>query len=225
MKLLIDSANLEAIARIIDLFPIAGVTTNPTILLREKRDPWQSLSAIRKLIGDDLQLHSQVVSQNAGGMVEEAEYIRDRLGENTFIKVPVSQQGLKAIRKLSSQNFHVTATAVYTPVQALLAATAGAEWLAPYINRLEMIGSNGVQVAGEIQKLLENQHSQSAVLAASFKNVEQILQVLLTGVTGITAAPEVIETLLNHPLTDKAIEDFTCDFEKLTAAGQTLMSI
>ena len=223
MKLLIDSANIDSITKLADLFPITGVTTNPTILFREKKDPWESLLAIRKLIGNNLQLHSQVVSQKAEDMIEEAYYIKSRLGENTFIKVPVSQQGLKAIRKLSSEGFHVTATAIYTPVQALLAATAGAQWLAPYVNRLDMVGGNGVQVAGDIQKLLEKQHCASAVLAASFKNVEQIFQVLLTGVQGITAAPDVIEALLNHPLTDKAIEDFTGDFEKLTSTGSTMI--
>ena len=223
MKLLIDSANLKDIAKMIEYYPISGVTTNPTILSRENKDPWESLLAIRNLITNELSLHAQVVSQQCDQMIKEAVYINEKLGKNTFVKIPVSEEGLKAIKILSRQGIQITATAIYTPMQALLASMAGAKWLAPYVNRLEMIGADGISVARNIKNLLNVYGYESGVLAASFKNVQQILDVSLAGVDAVTASPDVIEALLKHPLTDKAICDFTADFEKISGKGTTLL--
>jgi len=223
MKLLIDSANLKDIAKMIEYYPISGVTTNPTILSRENKDPWESLLAIRTLITNELSLHAQVVSQQCDQMIKEAVYINEKLGKNTFVKIPVSEEGLKAIKILSRQGIQITATAIYTPMQALLASMAGAKWLAPYVNRLEMIGADGISVARNIKNLLNVYGYESGVLAASFKNVQQILDVSLAGVDAVTASPDVIEALLKHPLTDKAICDFTADFEKISGKGTTLL--
>lgn len=222
MKIYVDSANIESIKRVMDLCPVAGVTTNPTILSREKRNPWESLYNIRRLIGDAIELHTQVVSQKTEDMVEEAQFIVKRLGKNTFIKVPVSFEGFKAIRKMKSLGLNVTATAVFTPMQALIASLCGATYLAPYVNRVDMISGDGVSLVQNIQSLLEKQGSKAEVLAASFKSVEQILRVALTGAKCITASPSLWLEVLRHPLTDHAIQGFTTDFEKLTAPGKTL---
>ena len=224
MELYVDSAKIEDIERVMEILPITGVTTNPTILSRENQAPWKSLDAIRKLIGDGVQLHTQVVSRKAEDMIGEARLLAERLGKNTFVKVPVSGEGFKAMRRIRALGLSITATAVYTPLQALAAAMSGAEYLAPYVNRTDMIGGDGVRLAGDIQTMMDKQDCGAKVLAASFKNVEQILRVALSGVRCVTVSPDLLLAILKHPLTDRAIEDFTADFEKITAPGETLFT-
>lgn len=223
MKIYIDSADVKQIERIADKFVVQGVTTNPSILAKEQRNPLKTLKEIKALIGDELDLHIQVLSVEANDMIEEAKRIRELIGEKTFIKIPVTLDGIKAIKILSKQNINLTATAIYTPTQALIAANAGAKWTAPYVNRLDMIGADGVQVAVDIHRILEEYHSEAKLLAASFKNIEQVLRIARVGGTAITAAPEILEQLLYHPLTDKAVKDFIDDFERITKTGMTFM--
>jgi len=148
MLFLLDTANVKEIARCFDLFPVAGVTTNPTLIAQEKRPFYNILTDIRAVIGEASMLHVQVVGSDAETMVAEAHQLRDRFGADIFPKIPVTPQGLKAIRILAASGFHVTATAIGAPLQALLAARAGASFTAPYVNRLDNIGrDNGVVLA------------------------------------------------------------------------------
>lgn len=140
MKLIIDDANLDTIKGLYEYFPVDGVTTNPTILAKEGKNPYEVLMAIREFIGPDAELHVQVVGKNADLIYEEAHMIRKRLGNNTFIKVPVTREGLKAIKVLKKNGFPVTATAIYTHMQAFLAGKAGADYAAPYVNRIDNLG-------------------------------------------------------------------------------------
>ena len=137
MKLIIDDANIEKVREIWDLYPCDGVTTNPSILAKSKRPPYEVLSELREIVGKDGELHVQVVSKDAEGMVKEANVIRERLGANTFVKIPTTPQGLKAMRELAPQGVNITATAIYTLMQAFLAAKAGAKYTAPYVNRID----------------------------------------------------------------------------------------
>lgn len=225
MKIYIDSADIKQIERITDKFVVQGVTTNPTLLAREKRNPLETIREIKALIGNELDLHMQVLSIEAGQIVEEAKRIRELIGEKTFIKIPVTLEGIKAMKILSSEGVNITATAIYTPMQALLAANAGAKWTAPYVNRLDMIGADGVQTAIDIHNVLGEYHADAKLLAASFKNVEQVLRIALVGGTAITAAPEILEQLLYHPLTDKAVKDFIEDFEGITQTEMTFLDL
>lgn len=180
MKFIIDDANVAKVKEIWDLYPCDGVTTNPSILAKSGRNPYDVLKELREIVGEDGELHVQVVSKDAEGMMKEAAVIREKLGENTFIKIPTTPQGLKAMKALAAEGVNITATAIYTAMQAFLAAKAGAKYTAPYINRIDNFGYNGVQVAMDIQDIFENNNLPCNVLAASFKNSQQVLELTNT---------------------------------------------
>ena len=225
MRIYIDTANTADIERIITKFPVDGVTTNPSLLAREKINPMEQLKKIKDLLEEDMELHAQVLSDNAIDMIAEADYMRKQLGEKTFIKIPVTHEGIKAMKLLNKMGVNITATAIYTPMQAVMAAKSGAKWTAPYVNRLDMIGANGVQVAIDIHTILTQMKRKTELLAASFKNVEQILKLAEAGVGAVTVAPELLEQLLYHPLTNQAVIDFKNDFESITAQGATMKDL
>ena len=131
MKLIIDDAHIDKIKKIYEYYPVKGVTTNPSILKIVGKDPFTVLKEIREFIKDD-ELHVQVVSKNCSGMIKDAERIVKELGENTFVKVPSIPEGFKAMKVLHKQGINITATAIYTPLQAYLAGEAGASYVAPY---------------------------------------------------------------------------------------------
>ena len=138
MEYIIDSANLEAIKNCMEYFPVAGVTTNPTIISREKNELKSLLLAIRQTIGDKM-LHVQVTCDHAEGMLEEAVRLNDLLGPNFYVKIPVTKEGIKAIRLVKGKGIKVTATAIFNQTQALMAAVAGADYVAPYVNKIDSI--------------------------------------------------------------------------------------
>ena len=198
-----------------EFYPVDGVTTNPTIISKEKSDYCVLLKAIRGIIGDDAQLHVQVTAANAEGMVKEALMLREFVGGNFFAKIPVGMQGLKATRELVRQGINVTETAIFTQQQALIAAKAGASYVAPYVNRLDNVLGDGVKVVEEIVKIFNNFDIKTKVLAASFKNVEEIHKVALAGGHAVTINPEMFSHLVNHPLTDVAVKNFDSDWESV----------
>ena len=156
MKILIDDANIEKIKKIYEYYSIDGVTTNPSILAAEGRHPYEVLKEIRSFIGEEAELHVQVVSTNADEMIKEGYKIVEELGKNTYIKIPTIPEGLKAIKILSSQGYKVTATAIYTPMQGFLAAKAGANYAAPYVNRIDDLGTNGIEVSQKLHDIFIN---------------------------------------------------------------------
>ena len=224
MKLLIDDANLEKIGKMMEYYPCDGVTTNPSILAKEGKEPYAQLKAIRSLIGNDMELHVQVVSLTAEEMVIEAEKITEILGKNTYIKVPSVPEGIKAMKMLKEKGFNITATASYTAQQAYLAAKAGADYVAPYINRIDNLGADGVETAKTIQNILENNDLPTEILAASFKNSQQVLSLCEYGVGAATAAPDIIEGLLKNPTVTAAVDAFVADFEKAFGEGKTMLN-
>ncbi len=213
MKYIIDTANLDQIKRCIEFFPVAGVTTNPTIISRENTDFISLIKNIREIIGPDLMLHVQATGDTAEKIIEEAKILRDAVGGNFYVKVPISPQGLKATTKLKEMGMKVTETAIFTQQQALIAALAGADFVAPYVNRLDNIVSDGVQVVGEIVDMFKAHDIKCNVLAASFKTVEQIHKIAMTGCQSVTINPELFDTLTYHPMTQYAIDDFNADWE------------
>lgn len=222
MKLIIDDANIEKIKQLYEFFPVDGVTTNPSILARTGGDPHRVLRGLRDFLGSEGELHVQVLSTDAEGMVAEAGRIRAELGENTCVKVPVTREGLKAIRLLAASDCRVTATAVYTQMQAFLAAKAGAVYAAPYVNRIDNLGGDGVAVARDIHELFQKNGLKTQVLAASFKNCRQVLELVRCGVGAATVSPDVLEAFLKLDAVDAAVERFRLDFEGLCGAQATL---
>ena len=224
MKLLIDDANIEKIKRIYEYYAIDGVTTNPSILAAEKRNPYEVLKEIRAFIGENAELHVQVVSTNADEMIEEGYKIVHELGKNTYIKIPTIPEGLKAMKILSSEGYKITATAIYTPMQAFLAAKAGADYAAPYVNRIDNLGTNGIEVARKIHDIFKNNNFKTQILAASFKNSLQILELCEYGVGASTVAPEIIEGLTKNTSISDAVDVFVNDFENLCGENKTMLN-
>jgi len=222
VKFIIDDANIKAIKHLYEYFPVDGVTTNPSILAKSKRQPYEVLKEIRDFIGEKADLHVQVVSKRAEDMVEEAGTILERLGQNTFIKVPTTAEGLKAMKQLSKQGVGITATAIYTPMQAFLAAKAGASYAAPYVNRIDNLGADGVSSVKRIHDIFQKNGLKTEVLAASFKNSQQVLELCAYGIGAATIAPDVIEGLIKNDSVKAAVDAFTKDFEGLCGEGRTM---
>ena len=222
MKLIIDDAHIDQIKKIYEYYPVDGVTTNPTILAKSGRQPYEVLKEIREFIGAEAELHVQVVAQEAAGMVEDAHRIVEELGQGTFVKVPAVPEGFKAMKALHGEGMKLTATAIYTPMQAFLAAKAGAAYAAPYINRIDNMGYNGVRVAKDIHDIFRNNGLKTEVLAASFKNSQQLLELCEYGVGASTVSPDVIFGLVKNTAITSAIDDFIADFEGLAGAGKTM---
>lgn len=215
MKLLIDTANLDDIRFCNEYFPVIGVTTNPTLLSRERaEDPTEQLAAIRKVIGPDKQLHIQLTETDFDRMVEEAEAIVAFAGKNTYLKVPVSPVGLKVTSELAARGFGVTETAILSAGQALMAARAGAKYVAPYVSRLDNINGNGVGVVADIAEIFTRFGLETEILAASFKTVQQIVDVALAGGENATVNADLLKLLASHPLTDSGIAGFAGDWKK-----------
>lgn len=215
MMYIIDSADTEKIKRCVEFFPVAGVTTNPTIISKEKADFVQLVKTIRDIIGPEKMFHIQTTADTAEDMIREAQALKELVGGNFYIKIPISAQGLKAMMQLKKIGINVTATAIFTQQQAMLAAMAGADFVAPYVNRLDNIVSDGVHVVEEIVKMFRAQNVNCKVLAASFKTVEQIHKIAVVGGDAVTINPELFDLLTYHPMTQYAIDDFNVDWESV----------
>ena len=223
MLLLIDDAHIEDIKRIYDKYPVDGVTTNPTILKKVGGDPMEILKEIRAFLPEGDQLHAQVVSGTTEGMVKEAHYLVEQLGEDLFVKIPAVDAGIKAIKILSAEGIRTTATAIYSPTQAFMAAKAGALWLAPYINRLDNMGADGVNIALRIHDAITAAGLKAQVVGASFKNSEQIMRLAEYGVASATAAPDVLENMVKNAGAIQAVKDFTADFYTMVGGEKTML--
>jgi fructose-6-phosphate aldolase 2 len=220
MLYFLDTANLEQIKRAFDLYPMSGVTTNPTIISKEKTNFLGLLNEIRWLIGPEKALHVQVINLNAKDIVEEARFLQEQIGGNLYIKVPVIPEGIKAMKQLKQEGFKITATAIFTADQALMAALAGAEFVAPYVNRIDNISGKGVDVVAQIVTLFKNYQLDAKVLAASFKNVQQVHDVGMVGGQSVTVSAEIMDSLLSHPLTDTSVAQFINDWESVYGEGK-----
>ncbi len=224
MEYILDTANVSDIKYMNEYFPIAGVTTNPSIIAKEKTDFYGLVGSIRNIIGNEKMLHIQTTQKTAEKIVEEAEVLAKKVGGNLYIKIPVCDEGLKAasMLKRSGLNVGVTMTAIFTPQQALISAMAGADYVAPYVNRLDSISADGVGVVADIVTLFQNFDVKCKVLAASFKNVQQINDVALVGCHSVTANAELLKAAISHPMTDKAIQGFDADWQSVYSSSTML---
>lgn len=226
MIYMLDTANIPDIARCIDLYPIAGVTTNPSIIAKEHKPLPEILKGIKAVIGDDIMLHAQVMGKDATTMVAEAYRLQELVGSNFVVKIPATAQGIKAMKTIARNNdLRITATAILSPQQALMAAVSGAEFLAPYVNRLDNICGDGVRVVSDIVTLLKTHHLKSKLLAASFKNVQQVHDVAMAGAQSVTISPDVFEQLIVHPLTDSGVAGFVRDWEGVYGKDTSVLDV
>ncbi len=212
--IMLDTANLEQIKQGCEFFNISGVTTNPTILKQVNHNDFKKIvNDIIDIIGTKRSLHLQLVGETAEVMIEEARMLKKEFNCNLYVKIPVTKEGLKAIKILKSEGFNITATGILNATQILMAASCGADYMAPYVNRIESIGGNSMEVIKEAKELLDANNLNAKILGASFKNPNQVKDAMLNGSLAITAAYEVIERMIYHPYTDWSLEQFDKDFK------------
>lgn len=213
MELYLDTADVIAVKRLSRILPLQGVTTNPSIVAKEGKSLWEVLPALRDALGGNGKLFAQVLAADAEQMVAEALLLTQRVS-GLVVKVPVTCEGLAAIKKLKGMNIPTLGTAVYGAGQGLLSALAGAEYVAPYVNRLDAQGGDGIAMVKDLQGLLSLHAPQSKVLAASFRTPRQAIDCLLAGCQSITLPVDVAEQLLNTPAVNAAIEKFDTDWRQ-----------
>lgn len=212
MKFFIDTANLDEIRKARELGLIDGVTTNPTLLSRESGD-WRELAAAicREVEGP---VSLEVFSEDTEGMLEEARELV-AYGPNAVIKCPCTENGLRACRKLSENGVNVNMTLVFSPLQALLAAKAGAAYVSPFVGRLDAVGHSGMELVRQIITIFDNYGFDTEVLVASIRSPAHVLESALLGADVATIPYKVLVDLLKHPLTDKGLQTFAADAASL----------
>lgn len=214
MEFMIDSLNIAEIKKWAQILPLAGITSNPTIAKKEGAiDFFAQVKTVRQIIGPTPSIHVQVVASDYEGIIADAHKLKEQLGGNLYIKVPVTTAGLKAIKQLKQEGFQITATAIYTSLQGLLALEAGADYLAPYYNRMENLDTNPLEVIDQLALAIERKHSQAKILAASFKNVGQVTSALAHGAQAVTASPAIYEAGFANSAIAKAVADFANDWQ------------
>ena len=213
MKFFLDTANVAEIREGVALGLCDGVTTNPSLLAKEKGDPRDVVREITKIC--DGPISAEVVSLDSEGMVREGLEWR-KVAANIVVKIPMTTEGLKAIRVLSSQDIPTNCTLIFTPIQALMAAKAGASMISPFVGRLDDIQlDTGMQVIAQIVEIFENYEIATEVLVASIRNPGHVLESARLGADIATMPMAVLKGLAKHPLTDKGIEQFLADWEKV----------
>ncbi|EMM0378029.1 fructose-6-phosphate aldolase [Pluralibacter gergoviae] len=212
MELYLDTSDVAAVRRLARIFPLAGVTTNPSIVAAGGRPLDALLPALRDALGGQGRLFAQVLANDADEMVAEAKRLRGMVTD-IVVKVPVTAQGLAAIKMLKQEGIPTLGTAVYGAAQGLMAALAGAEYVAPYVNRIDAQGGSGIRSVEELQQLLALHAPQAKVLAASFKTPRQALDCLLAGCQAITLPLDVAQQMIASPAVDAAVEKFAVEWE------------
>lgn len=211
MKFFVDSANIEEIAELKNLGLADGVTTNPSLILKAGRNFQSIAKDICELIEGPVSL--EVSSSSIDQMRAEAEKLRV-ISENVVVKLPMTWNGLKVCRDLANSGIKVNMTLCFTANQAILAAKAGAEFVSPFVGRLDDTKIDGVGLIKEIRTIYDNYSFRTKILAASIRSLEHIKNCAITGAEAVTAPPAILRELVSHPLTDKGLEIFLSDWEK-----------
>lgn len=214
MKIFLDTADVNEIKRAADAGLIDGVTTNPTLMARsgDDRDPKVIYKEIAETV--DGPVSAEVIALTKEDMVQEGLKLAG-LHENIVVKIPLTEDGLRACRALESHDVRVNVTLCFSPSQALLAAKAGATYISPFIGRLDDISSEGMEVIAQIRRIYDNYGMDTEILAASIRHPMHVVESALMGADCATIPPKVLYQLLKHPLTDKGLDDFLADWKAL----------
>ncbi|EOI1394882.1 fructose-6-phosphate aldolase [Citrobacter freundii] len=218
MELYLDTSDVDAVKALARIFPLAGVTTNPSIVAAGNQTLEVLLPQLQEAMGGQGRLFAQVMATTAEGMVSDARKLRAIIAD-IVVKVPVTAEGLAAIKLLKEEGIPTLGTAVYGAAQELLAALAGAEYVAPYVNRVDAQGGDGIQTVTDLQTLLKMHAPHAKVLAASFKTPRQALDCLLAGCESITLPLDVAQQMISSPAVDAAVVKFEHDWQ--SAFGRT----
>ncbi|NLP43327.1 MAG: fructose-6-phosphate aldolase [Peptococcaceae bacterium] len=215
MQFFLDSANLEEIKSAWEMGIISGVTTNPSLVAKEnERDLPSLLTEITRIV--DGPISAEVIALDYPGMVREAQELAS-IHSNIVIKIPQSVDGLKAVKTLAGQGIKTNMTLIFTPIQALLAARAGATYVSPFLGRLDDIGEIGLNLLNDICEIFTVHNLQCAIIAASIRNPIHVLEAAKAGADFATVPFKVLNQLVNHPLTTAGIEKFLKDWQKISA--------
>ncbi len=212
MKFFIDTGNVDEIKEGLELGMVDGVTTNPSLVAKENKDFDTVVREILEIVDGPVSL--EVISEDADGMVAEGEKLA-KLAENVVVKIPMTTEGLKATRRLSGLGISVNQTLIFSPVQALLAAKAGADYVSPFIGRLDDISHNGMELVEQILTIFDNYEFDCEVIVASVRHPLHVLDAALLGADIATIPFKVIKQLAGHPLTDVGLKRFLDDWRKV----------
>ena len=212
MKIFIDTASIREIREAQAMGILDGVTTNPSLLSKEKGEPREILKEICSIV--DGPVSAECVKAQFEEMVEEGRSLA-KIADNIVVKVAINWEGLKVIRKLNSEGIRINTTLIFSPTQALLAAKAGASFVSPFIGRLDDIAQEGMDLIHQIITIFDNYDLDTEVLAASIRHPVHVVQAAMAGADIATMPYNVLDKLLNHPLTDAGAEKFRKDWEKI----------
>jgi TalC/MipB family fructose-6-phosphate aldolase len=216
MEFLLDWAILDDIRKCNEIWPLSGVTSNPSILKKAgKVDFFEHFREIRRLIGREKSLHIQVTGADAPAMCREAETILDKIDPDVYIKIPVDPEGLKAVKILKARGVKITATVIYTKIQGFLAMEAGADYLAPYYNRMETENMDPDGVISALAEQIKRGGYGTKILAASFHRIGQVYAAAAMGAQAFTLQPALYSEALAIPVVEAAVSDFGRDWEAL----------
>ncbi|MBV2144802.1 fructose-6-phosphate aldolase [Falsochrobactrum sp. TDYN1] len=211
MKFFVDTADVKEIRELNDLGLVDGVTTNPSLIAKSGRDILEVTKEICGIVKGPVS--AEVTATDYDGMIKEAAVL-SKLADNICIKVPLTFDGLKACKKLSSEGLKTNVTLCFSATQALLAAKAGATFISPFIGRVDDMGINGMELIAEIRTIYDNYDFRTEILAASIRTVNHVKEAALIGADVVTVPPATLKALVKHPLTDKGLEAFLADWAK-----------
>lgn len=220
MKIFLDTANLEDIKTFNDMGVVDGITTNPSLLSKEKGNPSQIMRDIVTIIKGPVSL--EVVGTRYEEMLEEAHRLK-KYGPNVVVKIPMIPDGIKAVKSLKEEGIETNVTLIFSANQAILAAKAGASYVSPFIGRLDDGGQEGMALIREIIQIFKNYQIESKVLVASIRHPLHVIEAGKIGANVVTLPPDVLRKMMMHPLTDKGLTGFLNDWEKVKTQNPNLL--
>ena len=211
MKLFVDTANIDEIRRANDMGVICGVTTNPSLIAKEGRDVYEVVKEIASIVDGPISGEVKATTVDAEGMIKEGREIA-KIHPNMVVKIPMTEEGLKACKVLSGEGIKVNMTLIFTANQALLCARAGAAFVSPFLGRLDDISVRGTDLISEVAEIFSIHGIETEIIAASIRNPMHVTDCALAGADIATVPFKVIEQMVHHPLTDAGIEKFQKDY-------------
>jgi len=212
MKIFLDTANVESIEKYGELGVVDGITTNPTLLSKEKGNPIKTMKKIVEIVKGPVSL--EVVATNFEKMMEESLKLA-KYGDNVVVKIPMTMDGLKVVHALTKKGIKTNVTLIFSANQALLAAKAGATYVSPFIGRLDDIGTEGLNLVSEIVQIFASYDISTQLLVASVRHPLHVIEAAKMGADVVTLPPDILDKMIRHPLTDKGLDSFLSDWKKL----------
>lgn len=220
MKIFLDSANLESIKTYNDMGILDGVTTNPSLLSKEKGDPRKVMNEIVRIVKGPVNL--EVIGTDYEVMIEEAHRLK-KYGENVVVKIPMIPAGLRAVKRLAQEGISTNVTLIFSSNQAILAAKSGASYVSPFIGRLDDNGQDGMSIVREITQIFANYKFETEILVASIRHPIHVIEAGKCGADIVTLPPEILQKMFTHPLTDKGLNGFLSDWNKVKELNPDLL--